>query len=64
MRYSGSDKTSKATKSVIKSLAAGKSIIPATANKVKGKTSVCWRPVCTALFSSSDPGTADACAVK
>ncbi|CAB4938264.1 unannotated protein [freshwater metagenome] len=47
-----------------RSLAAGKSNIPATAKSVNGKISVCWRPACSALFSSSEPGTADACAVK
>ena len=48
----------------MRSEAAGKSAMPATAKRVSGKTSVCWRPVCSAERSSSEPGTADACAVK
>ena len=36
IKYNGNDSTSRATKSMIKSLAIGKIIIPETANKVSG----------------------------
>ena len=40
-RYSGRDSTSRATNSVTVSVAAGKTIIPPTANSASGKISVC-----------------------
>ena len=43
-RYSGSESTSSATNIVSRSLAAGNSSMPPTANIISGKTSVCSRP--------------------
>ncbi len=63
-RYSGREKTSSATKSVSRSLAAGKISMPATANSSSGKTSVVVKPALTAFFSCSLPGTAEPCAAK
>ncbi len=63
-RYSGSEKTSSATNSVSRSLAAGKTSMPATANSSSGNTSVVVNPALTAAFSLSLPGTDAACAAK
>jgi hypothetical protein len=46
---------------VIKSLEAGKSIIPNTANRASGKTSVCSTRLLIASRSARVPGTAAAC---
>jgi len=42
MMYSGSDMTSRATKSVTKLSAAGKIIMPPSENRVSGKISERW----------------------
>ena len=63
-RYSGSDSTSSATNMVSRSFAAGKSIIPPTANIVSGKISVCMIPAPRASRSSGLPGVAAACAAN
>lgn len=63
-RYSGSEKTSRAMKRVSRSLAAGKTSMPATANSSSGKTSVVVKPALTAAFSLSLPGTEAAWAAK
>ena len=56
-RYSGSDSTSSATNIVSRSLDAGNSIIPPTANSTSGKTSVCSSPLVDASPSASVPGS-------
>src|SRR5512133_825180 len=63
-RYSGKDKISNATNMVIKSLEAGKSIIPNTANSARGNTSVCSTRLRIASRSATVPGTAAACGAK
>ncbi|MGC0384388.1 hypothetical protein RKD33_004605 [Streptomyces sp. SAI-129] len=63
-RYSGREKTSRATKSVSRSLAAGKTSMPTTAKSRSGNTSVVVKPALTAFCSLSLPGTAAACAAK
>ena len=45
-------------------MAAGKSIIPATAKSSSGKISVCSAPEDATARSSADPGTADAWATN
>ena len=59
-RYSGSDSTSSATNIVSRSLDAGNSIMPPTANSISGKTSVCSTPRVEASRSASVPGSAAA----
>jgi hypothetical protein len=49
---------------VIKSLDAGKSIIPNTANSASGNTSVCSTRLLIASRSATVPGTAAACGAK
>ena len=49
---------------VIRSLDAGKSIIPNTANSASGKTSVCSTRLLIASRSAGVPGTAAACGAK
>ncbi len=51
-------------KRVSRSLAAGKTSIPPTANSAIGNTSVVVNPALTAACSASPPGTAAACATK
>lgn len=63
-RYSGRERTSRATNRVSRSLAAGKTSMPATAKSSSGNTSVVVNPALTARFSLSLPGTAAACAAK
>ncbi len=63
-RYSGSDSTSSATNMVSRSLAAGNSSIPPTANRVSGKISVCMAPVTSPSRSSWLPGGAAAWATN
>ncbi len=63
-RYSGREKTSRATNRVSRSLAEGNTSMPATAKSRSGKTSVVVKPALTAAFSLSPPGTAAACAAK
>ena len=63
-RYSGSDSTSSATNMVSRSLDAGNSIMPPTANSVSGKISVCMAPVTRPSRSSGLPGGAAACATN
>ena len=63
-RYSGSDSTSSATNIVSRSLEAGNSIIPPTANIVSGKISVCCIPAARPSRSSGLPGVAAACAAN
>ncbi|CAM5448064.1 hypothetical protein SALBM311S_04500 [Streptomyces alboniger] len=52
-RYSGSEKTSSATNSVSRSLAAGKISMPAIANNSSGNTSVVVNPAFTAALNSA-----------
>ena len=49
---------------ISRSLAAGNSIIPDTANSISGKTSVCSSPRVEASRSASVPGSADAWPAK
>ena len=49
---------------VIRSLDAGKSIIPNTAKSASGKTSVCSTRLLIASRSAGVPGTAAACGAK
>ena len=63
-RYSGSDSTSSATNMVSRSLEAGNSIMPPTANSVSGKISVCMLPAARPSRSSGLPGVAAACAAN
>ncbi len=63
-RYSGREKTSRATNSVSRSLAEGNTSMPAIAKSSSGKTSVVVKPAFTAAFSLSLPGTDAACAAK
>ena len=55
-RYSGSDSTSSATNMVSRSLDAGNSSMPPTANRVSGKISVWKAPVTRPSRSSGLPG--------
>ena len=48
----------------MRSVDTGNKSIPATANSVSGNTSVTRRSACSAVLSSSEPGTAAASAVK
>ena len=48
----------------MKSVAIGKSIIPATAKSVSGNTSVVLVPDKSACASSSEPGSAEAAGAK
>ena len=64
IRYSGSDNTSRATNIVNRSSAAPKIIMPANANIISGKISVCATTALAATFSATLPGTAAACGVK
>jgi len=60
-RYSGRESTSSAMNMVRRSPAAGKTIMPPTANITSGYTSVCTRPARRTWSSYSVPGTAAAC---
>ncbi len=63
-RYSGSDSTSSATNMVSRSLDAGNSSMPPTANRVSGKISVWKAPVTRPSRSSGLPGGAAAWAAN
>ncbi len=56
MTYSGSERTSSPTKSVMRSFAETKTIIPSTAKSVSGKTSEVAYPARVAASSWCEPG--------